>query len=929
MKRPLLVICVFFSVVWAYGQKGLITGQVTDSLTTLPSATVMLLQTSDSTLVNFTVTNTKGVFEVKNISFGNYFIKITFVGLTAYAKRISVDKSIVDLGQIKMFSKPQQLDEVIVLGEKSPVTVKRDTIEFNAGSFKTKANATVEDLLKKMPGMEVENDGTVKAQGEEVQRVTVDGREFFGRDPKLATRNLPADAVDKVQVFDKKSDQAAFTGIDDGQKEKTINLELKEEKRHGAFGNLMAGGGTEDRFQAKASINRFEKTRQLSLLGMGNNINDQGFSLSEYMNFTGGSQQMMGGGGAVRIQIDGGQSGIPLNMGNRQNGIVTNYAGGLNFNNDFGKKTQANASYFYSFLDQNILRSTDRINYLPSGNYNFNQDSKQLSNADNHRVNLTLDHKLDSSNSLKLTTNISYNESNQVMQSKSETILENGTLQNESDRVNTTGANGINWNSNLLYRHRFGKKGRTISTNITLGVNTSESTGELESSNAFYTSTGETQNILQSSFQTTDNQSYGANVSYTEPLGGRKYLEANYNIRTNQNQVDREVWDENGGVMSFNAALSNKYNSNYLYSRPGLNLRINRRKYNLVFGAAWQQTKLKGDLLIQDVQIDRTFENVLPSMRFNYDFSNFKHFRLDYEAGMREPSIQQLQPILDNRDPINPYLGNPNLQPSYQHGVSGHYTMFNPASFLSLFSFVTLDYEKDYITNSQLVDTETLINTTHPVNVKDNLSLRADVNFGFRIKSLNSRFNVGPRINEVYGINLLNNVENEFNQQTLGGSVRYNYSLKEFFSFDLGATLSHQQTEYEFPTAQDQVFFNKTYTAETFLTFLKKWQLNSDFNYYVYESKTNDFNQSIPILNMSLSRFILRNQSGEIKIGVANLLDRSQSVVQTASSNYLQQETVNNLGRYFMVSFTYSLNKQLNPMGAGNRRGGFRMIHRR
>ncbi|MFM7488324.1 MAG: carboxypeptidase-like regulatory domain-containing protein, partial [Cytophagales bacterium] len=331
MKNFIALLVLLTGAYTASAQKYSISGTVADSARSpLPSSTVMLLNAKDSTLINFGVTDVRGAFEIKNVSLGDYLLKITFVGYSPFEKKISAsgNLSVINVGLIKMEAQNLQLGEVVIRGEKAPVTVKRDTIEFNAGSFKTKANANVEDLLKKMPGMEVDTDGTVRAQGTEVQRVMVDGREFFGRDPKLATRNLPADVVDKVQVFDKRSDQAVFTGIDDGVKEKTINLELKEDKRNGAFGNVMAGYGSNDRFQGKASINRFGKGQQISFLGMGNNINEQGFSFGDFMNFTGGSQQMMGGGGGrMSIQIDGNNNnGVPLNFGGRQNGIMTNYA---------------------------------------------------------------------------------------------------------------------------------------------------------------------------------------------------------------------------------------------------------------------------------------------------------------------------------------------------------------------------------------------------------------------------------------------------------------------------------------------------------------------------------------------------------------------------------------------------------------------------
>lgn len=935
MKR-IYTLTVFLSIVQlCVAQKFSIKGQVTDSTkSALPSSTVMLLSQKDSTLVNFGVSDKNGLFEIKTVGVGDYLLKVTFMGYATYQKRISAGGAggDINVGSIKMIPQDRQLEELVIKGEKAPVTVKRDTIEFNAGSFKVKANANVEDLLKKLPGVEVETDGTVRAQGEQVQRVMVDGREFFGRDPKLATRNLPADAVEKVQVFDKRSDQSIFTGIDDGQKEKTINLELKEEKRNGAFGNMMAGAGTDGRFQAKANINRFGKGKQLSFLGMGNNVNEQGFSFSDFLNFTGGSQQMAGGGGGgrVSIQLDGDNTnGVPLNLGGRQNGIMTNYAGGVNFNRDLTKKAQLTSSYFYNRLDQDIRQLTNRVNYLPNQpSYNFNENSIQSNLNDNHRVNLTLDQKIDSANSIKFTNNITYSESSQRSSTNSETRSNDNTLQNESNRFNSNDQTSFNLNSSALFRHRFAKKGRTLSTNLTLGISETDGKGNLNSTNQFYGNNPRIQELSQRNTQTNNTQSYGGTLTYTEPLGGRKYLEANYSYRTNQNQVDRIVYDEKGGASNLNPFLSNTYNSNYIYSRPGVNFRMNRQKYNFAVGVGYQNTQLKGDLITQNEKIERSFENFLPVARFNYDFSNFKHLRFDYETSMQEPGIQQLQPTVINTDPLNISVGNPELRPGYSHNLSANFTTFNPSKFINFFAFMTAVYTTNAIANSQSVDPTNFVRTSKPVNVRDNLRINGNLNLGIPIKKLNSRFNLGPTFSITNGINLLNDLENRTKQQTIGGTARYNYTFKEILIVDLSANLSRQQTEYDFNQQQNQAFINRTYTAEANLTFLKNYQLNTSYNYYSYNSETTNFSQNIPVLNIGLSRFLLKNNVGELTIGVNNLLDQSLSVNQTATANYLQQTTSNNLGRYFMVSFTYALNKQLNPMGGGRRgrRGGMQMI---
>lgn len=935
--RKRILFLAFLSLLLAFSaraQKFTIRGQATDSTKVgMPSATVMLLQAKDSALVSFGSTDRQGMFELKNVSRGDYQLKITFVGYLPATKQLSAadfSAPVLDLGRLSMEPVSKELEALVVKGEKAPVTVKRDTIEFNAGSFRTKQNANVEDLLKKMPGIEVETDGSIRAQGEQVQRVTVDGREFFGRDPKLATRNLPADAIDKVQVFDKKSDQAVFTGIDDGQREKTINLELKEEKRNGAFGSMMAGAGTDDRFQAKASVNKFAKGEQLSFLGMGNNVNEQGFSMDDYMNFSGGSQQMMGGGGGrMTIQLDGNSmGGVPLNFGGRQNGILTNYAGGLNTNQDFGTKTKLNASYFYNNLNQNISQVLNRINYVPNGNYEFNQTSRQENQSDNHRGNLVLDHQLDSANSFKFTASATLTNTEQSVQSISQTMNLSDQLQNESIRDTYTKGRSTNLNSSLLYRHRFAKKGRTLSTTLTLGLSETNSDGTLQSTNEFFTTVPEKKVIEQTNTQENENQSYGAQFSFTEPLGGRKYLEANYSIRTNRNDVVRDVYNVNGGTAVYNDTLSNRYKSNYLYSRPGLNLRVNRQKFNFTVGVSYQNTRLKGDLTLRDTTIDRTFENLLPVVRFNYDFSSLKHFRLDYETSMQEPTIQQLQPVIDNSDPLNLSSGNPNLLPGYSHMVRLNYTQFDPASGIGFFAFLNSTYTKDAITYSQSVDPQTLVRLTVPVNVDYNLRVSGNFNFGFPIRKLNSRINVGPSTTYTRGLTLINLQENRSDTRTYGGNFRYDYTYKEILTLGLSANISQNKTEYSFNTAQNQQYLNETYGADLNVSFLKNYAFDATYNFYHYRSQTTGFDQTIPIVNLSISRFLLKNNVGELKFAVVNALDKSMGVSQTATSNYLQQETTNNLGRYYMISFTYALNKQLNPMGGGRGRrgGGMRMM---
>ena len=682
------------------------------------------------------------------------------------------------------------------------------------------------------------------------------------------------------------------------------------------FGNAAAGYGTTERYQGKLNLNKFSKGNQLSVLGMANNTNEQGFSMDEYMNFTGGSRQMMSGGG-VRLQINGDNSnGVPLNFGNRANGLMQNYAGGLNFNNQVSSKTEINGSYFYNHLDHSKTQTVYRENFLDTGKYVYNERAVQNNSNSNHRLNLVVDQKIDSMNSLKLTTSLTYNETHSVISTTSGNSREDGMSINANESFSSTQGNSVTFNSNLLYRHRFAKKGRTFSGNFLLNVSQTARDGSQEALYQYSRDTGSTR-VSQRNEQDTDTKSYGGTFSYTEPLGDRKYLELNYSVRKNRNDVDRPVFDIANDDEVFNDSLSNQYASDYTYHRGMLNFRINRKKFSLTVGAGYQGTQLKGDLRIQDVQIDRLYENFVPALHFNYDFSSTRHLRVDYETSVEEPTIQQLQPVVDNRDQLNPYQGNPDLRPAYQQSWRLNFTSFDPGTFISFFLFADLDYTMNAITNA--ISNRNFIRTTTPVNVSSKTSVNTNATFSFPLNNIKSRFNVTATWRAEKGINLLDEVAYNINQQIRGGNVRYNFHWKEIFNLDLAAQLTEQLTRYSFDQP-NQKFINATYSADMNITVFRNYQLTSGLEYLNYRNRSTGYSQSIPLLNFSVSRFFLKNNSGELRISANNILDQVTGVSQTSSINYIERTSTNSLGRYYMLTFIYALNKQINPMGM--RRGG-------
>ncbi len=913
MKKVTRLLCFFFFISIALqAQRYDLTGTLVADDNSLPleAATIMLLSAKDSSLVNFGRSDEKGFFEIKGISNKDaYLLRITYVGYQTYDQQIlaSVAQNPYDVGIIRLQQASLLLNEAVVKAEHIPVQIKKDTIEFNAQAFRTQENDDVEALLKKLPGVEVGSDGSVTAQGQDIQRIFVDGKEFFGNDPKIALKNLPAKAIDKVQVFDKKSDQATFSGIDDGVREKTLNLTLKKDHKKGLFGTASAGYGSDERYEGRLSINRFREDEQLSIIGMGNNVNRQGFSVQDYMSFSGMTRNM-GRGGAVRIQINGNDSDLPLDFGNNNNGFTTTWAGGLNFGNSFNqKKTEVTGSYFFNRADRFV--ESDRLtqNFLANGTFTENKNSEGSNLNTSHRLNVVLDHKIDSLNSLKFTTRLGYSESDRNSNSFAQSLNGDNVLQNESTNRNVSAGDGTNLNSELIWRHRFNKKGRTLSTTFTLGLNDSERNGELEAINRFFAgATTRVDSIMQTNLQDNNTFNYGANTSYTEPLGKRKYLEFNYAFNQNNNDQNREVYDINNGERFFNNTLSNQFDNTYTYHRGGTNFKINKTDWNFNLGMQLQQTELDGKLILQNVNIRRSFTNVLPNIRFNKEFTSTKNIRLDYETSVNEPSIDQLSPVIDNSDPLNISAGNPNLRPEYAHRINANYATFNPGTFRNFFANLSFTYSQNRIQYAQTVD-DNLVRTTQPINVDKDYQLNGFFNVGFPIKRPYLSMNLNTNTTWTRGYNFINQAENQTDRLIANTGVRFIIRYKELLEMFITANISYNQTHYTLQESLNQDFLNQTYGTEFNLNLPGGLLIASSLNYQIYNSiNGSGEDQEVPIWNASVSKFVMLRR-GEIKFSANDILNRNIGINRTADVNYLRQERIYSLAQYFMMSFTYSL----------------------
>jgi len=936
-KYCLLLIACCCALATRAQQNGSIKGIVSDTATNFPvaSATITLLK-KDASLVSFTMTDNKGNFELTGIAAGSYRLLITHVNYHNTSRHITVSATTphIRLDSIVLHDLKRTLDEVEITAEAPPVTLVGDTIQYNAGSFKTVPNASVEQLLKKLPGIQVEKDGTVKAQGQKVNRVLVDGKAFFGNDPKMATKNLPADAVDKVQVLDRKSDAAQLTGFDDGNSEKTINLRLKQDKKKGMFGKASAGAGSDNRYEGRFNVNSFKGARQLSALGMGNNTNAEGFSFMDLMDFSGEMNRLrQSGGGSISFALKSDDPAAAMMGNNNSDGIKTIWGGGLNYNNLIGKKTDFTSSYFYNHYNPHQESMLQRQYFLPDSAYFYNQQAASNNVNNSHRLNLSTDIKIDSFHSIKITPSLGYQETRNSNNSTYETWSENQQLANQGFSNSNTQGHGTNFSNEILFRKRFRLKGRTFSLNLQTSVNNSKSSGNLLTVNQFYNrhpSLPVQDTIHQENTMASSLNSYNVRAVYTEPVFKHSLLEFSLGNSNTHSKADKITYDynnQNGKFDQLNDALTNNFENTYGYTNAGIRLRTQQQKFSIATGINWQQAALKGKVItgVKDSIISKTFYNLLPAFRFKYDFTRYRNLSINYATFTTPPDMSQLQPVPDITDPLNIREGNPDLQQEFTHAVQLNFISVNPFRNKNLFAFFNLQETQHKIVNDDVVDTLG-VKRTRPVNVNGVYNMTGTVSLGLPLRVLKGTINFSSNMGYNKTKQFINTVPNVINAFTMGPSVRFDLNPSDKLDLSFSAGMNYNKTHYSLQTALDTRYFSQQYEGTVNWQLPAAFYLTTSFTYLVNSQRTAGFNTHIPLWNAAFSRQFLRFNRGELKLSVYDLLNKNVGISRTSNQNYIEDNRTKNLQRFFLLSFTYSLSK--NSLSNDRPVGGMHMIRR-
>ena len=922
MLQMRLIFRVFFMVICATpavllaqsNQTGLVKGTLKDSTLALKGATVSVLKAKDSTLLRYGMSNSNGYFQIDNLPFGNYILRITYSGYQQVDEPfvLGAETSEKNMGIIPMVKFSTVLDGIIIRA--AAMAINGDTTEFNASQFKTIPNASTEDLLKKMPGIEVDRDGSIKTQGEPVTRILVDGKPFYGNDPKMATRNLPADIIEKIQVIDAVSDQSAFSGFDDGNRIRTINIITKKDRKKGLFGKGSAALGNEGRYAHAVSANRINGGQKFSFIGQMNNINNQNFSVQDFLG-TGG-------------QAGGGNSASPNGSTNvfngNSSGISTTKGGGMNYDDQWGKYTKVSGSYFYSDIFSNTNRDRLRETYVVNDSSLYSS-SKIFSGSTNknHKANIEIDHMFDSSNTILIKS--SFNSQLSDVSSISSSTATKGKLLpiNALSTVNKYFSQGYNVYSSILYRHKFNKRGRTMSLYLSHGANESERESRNLSFNNRYNKGVDTLDQVTETY--TDGMKYGASLSYTEPLSIKSQLEFSYKYSYNAGRSDQlaNKLDKLTRVYTIIVpSLTNAFENDNKAHRSGVSYRRQVSPlWNYVAGLAVQKATLTSNNKTTKSDLKNSFVDLFPSFFLQYRKGRSQSLRLNYRGYTVQPYVTQLQDVVNNSSIMYVRAGNPLLKQEFTNSMEATYSFLNKRKTNNLSVTMNASTTARKISNAitlnttganLLVDGYSLPNGAQyikPLNLDGAYASGVNIYYSISMKNPKSSINIMSWINNSKEVSLFNAVKGYTFRNTYGGRLSFNLNLKDWLDLGLSGNSTVNFIQYTIAGRKNANFYNHRISAEPTINTKKGWLFTNDFDYIMFRGNASAINQSIPLWNAGVAKLFGQARKAELRLTIFDLLNANKSIYRNVELNYIEDVRQEVLNRYFLLSFTYHLRK--------------------
>ncbi len=884
-----------------------ITGRVVDAeKEPLPGAAVQLIEFPDTVRKGYVMADDDGEFRFEDVAPGQYMLLLSMTGMEDRGKSVEIADSTAteNLGDLELSENSIMLKEAVVTAVRAAVVAKQDTLEFNADSFRTQKNATVEDLLKKLPGVEVGSDGSITSGGKTVKKILVDGKEFFADDPKVASKNLPSDIVDKVQVVDRKSDAARLTGIDDGDDETVINLTVKRGMNNGWFGTIGAGYGTDKRFETNFNVNYFRDGNQITLLGGGNNINQMGFSDR----------------GRGRFRDFGGN-----------NGINTSWQTGLNFNVGKGDDFRVGGNVFYTYTSRDA-RSRSELQYLFPDSVSVQKGgSRSLDKGHNVRADFRLQWNIDEQNTLEFRPGFSFadrrstlRDTTQLRSGGADGALVNSNLSAQGNRGTSYDING-----EIIYSHRFGVRGRSLSLTGKYSFSDSRQHATTLSDIEYYLRKQDTEQLFRYLDTKEWSNSMEARLSYTEPIGNPdrgNFLSASYRFSYRWNNGDRLTYalpypgsflfdanlPEYNSVPSgaeYDASLSNRFRNTFMTQELQLGYKKNATKYTLDAGITVSPSRSASDDLIDDRRdvSPRTVWNVAPYARLKYKFSSSTSLSANYRARTSAPSVAYLQPVADVADPLNIKIGNPDLKPTFTQSIMAHFNSFDMASQRSLFAVMNASMALNSIVSRTVTDPQTGARTTTYSNANGTWNV-------FGMGMLNMPLRRGRwRLNARLGLNYsnspgyINGIFNRSGNLGLMPSAGVTYSI-DILQITLNPTYNVGIASNSLPDQPNRITHSYGFDSQAQLDLPFGLQFSTDLSFSKSSGHSAGFNTTQWLWNAQLSYSVLSDKSLTFSVRAYDLLGDKKNISRNVSANLISDYEYNDLTRYVMFGISWKFN---------------------
>ncbi len=921
-----LTVLVFFVSLYSIktsAQTSKFSGSVMDTSANqgVKNAVVALVTVGDSILYKFSRADEKGQFSFKNIAAGKYILMTSHPLYGDYVDNVEIKENDNQQINIMLISKSKLLKEVIVKSG-SPIKIKGDTVTYTADSFKVSANANVEELLRKLPGIQVDKNGQIKAMGETVSKVLVDGEEFFGDDPGMAVKNLRADAVKEVQVFDKKSDQAEFTGIDDGQTKKTINLKLKEDKKKGYFGKVELTGGMQDkidhRYNNNILFNAFKGKRKFAGYLLQGNVGQNGLNWQERQQFGGEDDNITSmydeeNGGIMFMWNQGSDEDPYIDT---RNGFFENLNTGLTYSNKWNNRHTLNYSPKLNHLQYDNLKNTFSQFQLGDSLFNTNSSENMIVNKKNIKNNLIYDWKIDSANSLKIITKLNVYNTKSNASRQSENSSRTGLLNNTTENNSTNNTDRLSFGSTLLFRHKFKKDRRTFSLNTDFNILNYRNTGYLYAVNQFFDAGNliRKDTLDQKKNNDNDKKNISSRAVYTEPLSKKYSLEVN--LEYSNNVAENNLTTFSKAIFNIDKydnvvdSLSNHFDQNINTTKSGFKISYKYKKIKYGFGSMVGFTHFDLKDISNDQLYVQNFTNVFPSANFQYAYKPNHNITLRYDGRTIQPTISQLQQLRNNNDPLNEYIGNPLLKQSFNHNITASHNSYNFLKEMWTYSSINANITGKAITNSVTID-KTGKTITQPINNKTNTTIWSWMGLGKKLKKLNIDLNTNLQLNYTSFHQLVNNIDNrsQNSNATLGIGIskskekKYSVSLQNDWGYNMNrSTIYNKKVDY----STNSLNFNGT------LYIKKVWNISNDIEYN-YRQKTDEFSNNVnnTLWNARLER-TFRNDEFTAFVLVRDLLNQNIGIDRSFYGNTLTEIRNTRLQRYWMLGFRWDFKNKSN-----------------